>query len=117
MPLLQTADKKGDAILGGSVTAVTVGLEILRLRTAQHSPATPSETALSIGNFLRGLARELRFRARGDPQTSTIAVARQYAAGLSERSGSADSLQIAASLRIIAAAIEDFPDFFAKDRS
>jgi len=25
-------------------------------------------------------------------------------------------LQIAASLRIIAAAMEDFPDFFAKDR-
>ncbi|ESX14405.1 FUSC family protein [Mesorhizobium sp. M0179] len=116
MPLLQNAGRKGDAILGGGVAAVTVGLEILRLRAAQQRPSTPTDTALSIANFLRGLARELLFRATGDPQTATVTVARQYAASLSERSGGADMLQIAASLRIIAAAIEDFPDFFAKDR-
>lgn len=116
MPLLQNAGRKGDAILGGGVAAVTVGLEILRLRAAQQSPSTPTDTALSIANFLRGLARELLFRATGDPQTATVTVARQYAASLSERSGGADMLQIAASLRIIAAAIEDFPDFFTRDR-
>ncbi|WJI69736.1 FUSC family protein [Mesorhizobium sp. C399B] len=116
MPLLQNAGRKGDAILGGGVAAVTVGLEILRLRAAQQRPSTPTDTALSIANFLRGLARELLFRATGDPQTATVTVARQYAASLSERSGGADMLQIAASLRIIAAAIEDFPDFFTRDR-
>ena len=116
MPLVQNAGKKGDAVLGGSVAAVTVGLEILRLRDAAQGHAIPSETALSIANFLRGLARELLFRAPGDPQTSTITVARHYAASIAQRNGTGELLQIAASLRIIAAAIEDFPDFFAKDR-
>jgi len=115
MPLTPRAGKKGDAILDGSIAAVTVGLEILRLRSAQQNPSTPPETALSITNFLRGLARELLFRRPGEPQTATVAVARQYAAGLTERSDTAEMLQIAASLRIIAAAIEDFPEFFAKD--
>ncbi|RVC26902.1 FUSC family protein, partial [Mesorhizobium sp. M7A.F.Ca.CA.004.04.2.1] len=91
-------------------------LEVLRLRDASQSHAIPSETALSIANFLRGLARELLFRAPGDPQTSTVAVARQYAANIAERNGTGELLQIAASLRIIAAAMEDFPDFFARDK-
>ncbi|MER9134996.1 FUSC family protein [Mesorhizobium sp. M0830] len=117
MPLVQNAGGKGDAVLGGGVAAVTVGLEILRLRGASQSHAIPSETGLSITNFLRALARELLFRAPGDPQTSTVAVARQYAANIAQRNGAGDMLQIAASLRIIAAAMEDFPDFFAKDRN
>jgi uncharacterized membrane protein YccC len=116
MPLVQNAGRTGDAVLGGSVAAVTVGLEILRLRDASQGHAIPSETALSIANFLRGLARELLFRAPGDPQTSTVAVARQYAASIAQRNGTGDMLQIAASLRIIAAAMEDFPDFFASNR-
>ncbi|MER9746938.1 FUSC family protein [Mesorhizobium sp. M0140] len=114
MPLVQNAGQKGDAVLGGGVAAVTVGLEVLRLRDASQSHAIPSETALSIANFLRGLARELLFRAPSDPQTSTVAVARQYAANIAERNGTSELLQIAASLRIIAAAMEDFPDFFAR---
>ncbi|RUZ83875.1 FUSC family protein, partial [Mesorhizobium sp. M7A.F.Ca.US.003.02.2.1] len=116
MPLVQNAGQKGDAVLGGGVAAVTVGLEVLRLRDASQSHAIPSETALSIANFLRGLARELLFRAPGDPQTSTVTVARQYAASIAQRNGTGELLQIAASLRIIAAAMEDFPDFFARDR-
>ncbi|RWC49601.1 MAG: FUSC family protein [Mesorhizobium sp.] len=116
MPLVQNAGRKGDAVLGGGVAAVTVGLEVLRLRDASQSHALPSETALSIANFLRGLARELLFRAPGDPQTSTVAVARQYAASIAQRNGTGELLQIAASLRIIAAAMEDFPDFFANNR-
>ncbi|RUX46791.1 FUSC family protein, partial [Mesorhizobium sp. M7A.F.Ca.CA.002.09.1.1] len=116
MPLVQNAGQKGDAVLGGGVAAVTVGLEVLRLRDASQSHAIPSETALSIANFLRGLARELLFRAPGDPQTSTVTVARQYAAGIAQRNGTGELLQIAASLRIIAAAMEDFPDFFARDK-
>lgn len=117
MPLVQNSGRKGDAVLGGGVAAVTVGLEILRLRSASQGHVVPSETALSIATFLRGLARELLFRAPGDPQTATVAVARQYAATIAQRNASGDVLQIAASLRIIAAAIEDFPDFFTKNRS
>lgn len=116
MPLVQNAGRKGDAVLGGGVAAVTVGLEILRLRGASQGQAIPSETALSIANFLRGLARELLFRAPGDPQTATVAVARQYAAAIARRNDAGELLQIAASLRIIAAAMDDFPDFFAKDK-
>jgi uncharacterized membrane protein YccC len=116
MPLVQNSGRKGDAVLGGGVAAVTVGLEVLRLREAQQAHAVPSETALSIANFLRGLARELLFRAPGDPQTATVAVARQYAATIAQRNATGDVLQIAASLRIVAAAIEDFPDFFARDK-
>ena len=83
---------------------------------ARRTPSRP-KPQLSIANFLRGLARELLFRAPGDPQTATIAVARQYAASIAQRNAPGDMLQIAASLRIIAAAMEDFPNFFARDRS
>jgi len=117
MPLVQNSGRKGEAVLGGGVAAVTVGLEVLRLRSASQNHAIPSETTLSVANFLRGLARELLFRAPGDPQTATVAVARQYAAGIAQRNATGDMLQIAASLRIIAAAMEDFPDFFTKNRS
>ncbi|TIP38537.1 MAG: FUSC family protein, partial [Mesorhizobium sp.] len=90
---------------------------VLRLRHAQLNSAVPRETVESIGNFLRGLARELLFRRPGEPQTATIAVARQYAASIGERSERLEMLRIAASLRIIAAAMEDYPDFFARGRA
>ncbi|MBZ9843539.1 FUSC family protein [Mesorhizobium sp. CA5] len=117
MPQVQRTGRKGDPILGGSIAAVTVGLEVLRLRHAQLNSAVPHETVESIGNFLRALARELLFRQPGEPQTATIAVARQYAASIAHRSDRLEILQIAASLRIIAAAMEDYPDFFAKGRA
>ena len=117
MPLLQQTGRKGDPILGGSISVVTVGLEVLRLRHAQLNSSIPRETMESVGNFLRGLARELLFRRHGEPPTSTVAVARQYAAGIAERSDRPEMLQVAASLRIIAAAMEDYPDFFAKSRT
>ncbi|MBZ9733772.1 MULTISPECIES: FUSC family protein [unclassified Mesorhizobium] len=117
MPQVQQTGRKGDPILGGSIAAVTVGLEVLRLRHAQLNSAVPHETVESIGNFLRGLARELLFRQLGEPQTATIAVARQYAASIAQRSDRLEMLQIAASLRIIAAAMEDYPDFFARGRA
>ncbi|MDX8459930.1 FUSC family protein [Mesorhizobium humile] len=117
MPQVQQTGRKGDPILGGSIAAVTVGLEVLRLRHAQLNSTVPHETVESIGNFLRGLARELLFRRPGEPQTATVAVARQYAASIAQRSDRLDMLQIAASLRIIAAAMEDYPDFFAKGRA
>ncbi|TIV70018.1 MAG: FUSC family protein, partial [Mesorhizobium sp.] len=82
MPQVQRTGRRGDPILGGSIAAVTVGLEVLRLRHAQLDSAVPRETVESIGNFLRGLARELLFRRPGEPQTATIAVARQYAASI-----------------------------------
>ncbi|SFP96893.1 Uncharacterized membrane protein YccC [Mesorhizobium sp. NFR06] len=116
MPQVQQTGRKGDPILGGSIAAVTVGLEVLRLRHAQLNTAIPHETVESIGNFLRGLARELLFRRPGEPQTATVAVARQYAASIAERSDRFEMLQVAASLRIIAAAMEDYPDFFARGR-
>jgi uncharacterized membrane protein YccC len=116
MPQVQQTGRKGDPILGGSIAAVTVGLEVLRLRQAQLNSAVPHETVASIGNFLRGLARELLFRRPGEP-TATVAVARQYAASIAQRSDRFEMLQIAASLRIIAAAMEDYPDFFAKGRT
>lgn len=116
MSQTQRTGKKGEAVLDGSIAAVTVGIEILHLRHALQSATLPSETALSVSNFLRGLARELLFRRPGEPQTSTVTVARQYAATITQRSDASEMLQVAASLRIIAAAIEDFPDFFAKYR-
>jgi uncharacterized membrane protein YccC len=117
MPQVQQTGRRGDPILGGSIAAVTVGLEVLRLRHAQLNSAVSRETVESIGNFLRGLARELLFRRPGEPQTATVAVARQYAASIAQRSDRLEMLQIAASLRIIAAAMEDYPDFFAKGRA
>ncbi|TPJ55476.1 FUSC family protein [Mesorhizobium sp. B2-7-1] len=117
MPQVQRTGRKGDPVLGGSIAAVTVGLEVLRLRHAQLNSAVPHETVESIGNFLRGLARELLFRRPEEPQTATVAVARRYAANIAQRSDRLEMLQVAASLRIIAAAMEDYPDFFAKGRA
>ncbi|TIT90269.1 MAG: FUSC family protein, partial [Mesorhizobium sp.] len=117
MPQLQRTGRRGDPILGGSIAVVTVGLEVLRLRSAQLNSLVPRETMESVGNFLRGLARELLFRRPGEPQTATVAVARQYAASIAERSDRPEMLQIAASLRIIAAAMEDHPDFFMKNKA
>jgi uncharacterized membrane protein YccC len=117
MPYARQTGKKGETILDGSIAGVTVGIEILRLRQAMQSTHLLSETRDLISTFLRNLAREQLLRAPGGPRTSTITLARQYAAEISQRGGTTDMLEIAASLRIIAAAIEDFPDFFARGRS
>ncbi|RVD30208.1 FUSC family protein, partial [Mesorhizobium sp. M4B.F.Ca.ET.019.03.1.1] len=44
MPQVQRTGRRGDPILGGSIAAVTVGLEVLRLRHAQLNSAVPRET-------------------------------------------------------------------------
>lgn len=114
MSLVQAAGRRGEAQLGGGVASVTVGLEILRLRKALQAGTISAEASRLVTNLLKLLARELLFGPAGEPQVSAVAVARHSAASIAGTNDTAEILQVAASLRVIAAAIEDYPDFFIK---
>lgn len=109
MALSEQAGKTGTPILAGGVASVTIGLEILRLRRMQRS-AEP-ETAASIDVFLRSLARNLLAPQSGSVQATKIAETRRHAIEVAEID-TPDALQVAASMRIVAAAVEDHPAFF-----
>ncbi|MBN9074238.1 MAG: FUSC family protein [Rhizobiales bacterium] len=109
MSLSQQTGKTVTPLFAGSVASVTVGLEILRLRRMQRS--ADAATARSIEAFLHGLARDLLVSQSGKPLAASIAGARREAVEIAE-AGTPDALQVAASMRIIAAAVEDHPAFF-----
>lgn len=108
MPLLPAAGRRGEALFGGSVAAVTVGLEILRLRKVR-----PEAAARAVPNFLDNLARDLLAQFPGNAWAATIERARRGALEIAN-AGTPEALEAAAAMRIIAAAIEDHPDFFRK---
>ncbi len=113
MPLLQASGRRGEARFGGSVAAVTVGLEILRLRKIRLGSALPAGAMQVVGDFLRGVARDLLVQFPGNSWAATIARARQSALEIAGAE-TPEALEAAASMRIIAAAIEDYPEFFRK---
>lgn len=113
MPLLQASGRRGEALFGGSVAAVTVGLEILRLRKIRLGSALPAGAMQVVGDFLRGVARDLLVQFPGNSWAATIARARQSALEIAGAE-TPEALEAAASMRIIAAAIEDYPEFFRK---
>jgi hypothetical protein len=112
LPLVQQTGRNGEALFGGSIAAVAVGLEVLRLRQAQLTGTLSPDVTQSISDFLRLLARELLLHQPADPQAHVIERARADAARIVTSSLTIDALRIAASLRVIAAAVEDFPEFF-----
>lgn len=111
MPLLQGSGKKGEALIAASVAAVTAGLSVLRLRISMLAGGMTTADMELAASFLRQVARGLLAQPAGSSWAGTIAEARQ-SAGVIAASGSPDALQAAASMRIIAAAIEDHPAFF-----
>jgi hypothetical protein len=105
---------RGEKLFGGAIASVTVGLEILRLRKLQQSCADNPAIVQPIADFLKRLARALLLRAHGDSWAPTIARMREQAATIAAKDGGTNALQMAASLRIIAAAIEAYPTFFRR---
>lgn len=110
MPQMRALGRNGDAFLGGGIAAVTVGLEILRLRTALLARTMPQTVSQPIPIFLKKLAHMLLVPSSPEGWSATIAEIRQDAAVIAEEGG----VQVAASLRVIAAAIESYPLFFRK---
>ncbi|WP_204316106.1 hypothetical protein, partial [Serratia marcescens] len=88
-------------------------LEVLRLRAEQAAGTLPPALTVSIAESLRQLARDLLVRAPRESWKTGIAAMRKDAADIAA-AGGAEALRIAASLRVIAAAVEDYPDFFRK---
>jgi uncharacterized membrane protein YccC len=113
LPLMQRVGRKADAVLGGSIASVAAGLEIMRLRKALAAGALPPETAGAIDEFLRRLARDLMIRSSETADT-VVGKIRGQAATIAGQN-TAETLQAAASFRIIAVAIEDYPDFFRRN--
>lgn len=111
MPLLQGSGRDGEALIAGSVAGVTAGLEVLRLRKTMLGGGLPKPDRERVSEFLRQVAHGLLVQPPGHSWAGTIGEARE-AAGQIASSGTSDALQAAASMRVIAAAIEDHPAFF-----
>ncbi|OQM75968.1 FUSC family protein [Manganibacter manganicus] len=114
MPQVQRLGSRGDKLFGGAVASVTVGLEILRLRKLQQTAAGNPDIALPIADYLKRLARAFLMRASADSWSAAITRMREESASMGATRDSAQFLQFAASLRVIAAAIEAYPSFFRK---
>jgi uncharacterized membrane protein YccC len=116
MPFAQRTGGRGEAMLIGSVAAATVGLEILALRNAQ--PRLPEPDRPVIAASLKRLA-SLILRPTGSGSIAAFAAATRAQAETLGKRGDADPslLGVAASLRVIAAAVEDNPRFFHSPRA
>lgn len=111
LPLAPRAGKKGEALFDGSIAAVAVGLELIRLRAMLPAHALAQETGDAVGNFLTLFARELLVRPGSGKPALAVADMRAKADSIAA-DGHLASLHVGASLRVIAAAMEDHPAFF-----
>jgi uncharacterized membrane protein YccC len=116
MPYNRGSGSRTEAILSGSVSSVTVGLEILKLRRAIAAGAVPTDVKRLLGRFLKRLARLLLKPTGEQPVIDFVNATRDMAARIARDNDSADVLDAAASLRVIAAAVEDHPAFFRRVR-
>jgi uncharacterized membrane protein YccC len=112
IPFAKSAGGRGEAMLSGSVSAVTVGLEILRLRKTRASGRLSEEADAAIDAFLRRLARILVKPAGEQPTAGFVQATRRAANGIAEGKTGGETLAAAASLRVIAASVEDYPAFY-----
>jgi hypothetical protein len=74
----------------------------------------PVEISQAVTTFLTKLAHLLLVPSPPEDWSATIAEIRQDAAAIALEDGKSGGVQAAASLRLIAAAIETYPDFFRK---
>jgi len=115
LPYAQRLGETGKALLAGSVAAVTVGLEILRLRKLQLGGGLAAKDKAFIASFLSRFAQEVLSPPAGrKSMQALIDGTRQAAIEMANRRGDAATLRAAASLRVIAAALEDYPVFFGR---
>jgi hypothetical protein len=113
MAPLERVGAKGQYVLDGSLAAVTMGLEILRLRRLVNNRELEEAHAAEVGVMLVRLAKLLAIRG---PHAKTlrdmIANLRALAASSATDASPDIHLQAAASLRVIALALEDHPLYF-----
>jgi len=90
-----------------------MGLEILRLRRLVHRNALAPDHAGAVTAILGQLARLLMMRGpHAKPLHDLIASLRDLSSSSASDESAAVHLQAAASLRVIAAVLEDHPIFF-----
>jgi uncharacterized membrane protein YccC len=116
MPYNRGPGSRTEAILSGSVSSVTVGLEILKLRNLLLADAVPADVKRQLGRFLKRLARVLLKPAGEQPVIDFVRATRDMAARIARDNEAVEVLDAAASLRVIAAAVEDHPAFFRRIR-
>jgi hypothetical protein len=92
--------------------AVAIGLEILKLRHALKAGGMSARTTNAVTNFLNDLAAELLSPESSQTWVQTIARTRENAATVAAGGNDAPALRAAASMRVIAAAAESYPEFF-----
>lgn len=115
LPYVKRLGETGKALLGGSVAAVTVGLEILRLRKLRLGGRLAARDKAFVSAFLSRFAQEVLLPPAGrKSMQALIESTRQAAEEMADRRGDAETLQAAASLRVIAAALEAYPIFFGR---
>jgi uncharacterized membrane protein YccC len=117
LPYALRLGQTGKELLAGSVASVTVSVEILRLRKLQLGDKLTAEDKAFISGFLKQFARDVLLPSPGRKSMAALAEStRQNATAMAERHDDAETLQAAASLRVIAAALDDYPVFFGKIR-
>jgi uncharacterized membrane protein YccC len=116
LPRLQSVGSPGDAVLDGSLAALTLGLEILRLRGRRTDrPLSGPEQAL-LDDLLQRLSDLLIEPTTGSAAVALATEMRSAAQRLAVESGVARAssrLPEAAALRLMAAALGDHAAFFA----
>lgn len=116
MPLVQQRGEAGKVLLDGAIASVMLGLEILRLRRAERAGALPAAAGQVLADGLTGVARLIQARPRDTrPALALVAALREAAGRIGVPTAAPAVLQVAASLRLIAAVIEDHPRFFTRE--
>ncbi len=118
LPSLPTTQAAADTVLGASLGALTLGLEVLRLRHPAGAWSAPRRALLE--SLLRRLATALTTPPPPAELTDLVAAARDVAAALASPDAQAAGAQSrghlpeAAALRVIAATLADHPTIFAR---
>lgn len=113
MAPLERVGAKGQYVLDGSLAAVTMGLEILRLRRFVRKQELAPDHAAAVTAMLVELARLLAMRVPHAKALRDMIVSLRALAGSTVTDASPSvHLQAAASLRVIALALEDHPRYF-----
>ena len=113
MAPLERVGSKGQYVLDGSLAAVTMGLEILRLRRFLREGQIEPDHAAAVSAMLVRLAGLLAIRIpHAKLLRDMILALRELAAVIVKETSPNAHLQAAASLRVIALALEDHPLYF-----
>jgi len=112
LPRLELVGPQAGAVLDGSLAALTLGLEIVRLRGRRHDRPLSAAAQALLDDLLGRLSRLLTEPATGSIVTD-LAASMRVAARTFAGDSSPHPLAEAAALRLMAAALSDHAAFFA----